>query len=433
MRPLLALALKDIKILFRDRMGFFFTVIYPLVVAILFGSMFGGNRSSKPNQIALAIADEDSTLESRGFIDSLKVMEDLEIIETSRQDGLEKVRLSKVVGCVVIKKGFGEASKNLFWGDPPSVELAVDPSRRVEQAMLEGILMGKASQRFKEFFSNPRSQLQNVEKARAQLETSQTIPKDLKRNLIGLLDQVGSLASYQLRHEMDSLMTLKKANFTPIKIIHSDVEVWTRRLRNAYAITFPQAASWVFIAVTAGFSTMLVAERSQGTLMRLLVSPLPRQRVMLGKAIACFASMVFVTTMLFTIGYFGFGVVPNSIPMLALAVLCSAICFVSLAILLSSLGQTPHAVAGVTWATLLVASVFGGGMVPLILLPSWMARAGSFSPIKWAILSIEGAVWRQFTLREIIKPCGILLSMAALSLFVVFRLLPSARDYGHHR
>ncbi|MGQ9809981.1 MAG: ABC transporter permease, partial [bacterium] len=68
MRPLLALAFKDMKLLFRDKMGFFFTLIYPLFVAVLFGSMFSGEGSSKPGKICLAVADEDSTAPSRAFI-----------------------------------------------------------------------------------------------------------------------------------------------------------------------------------------------------------------------------------------------------------------------------------------------------------------------------------------------------------------------------
>ena len=435
MRALMALALKDIKILFRDRMGFFFTLIYPLVVAILFGSMYSGQSASKPRKIPLAIADEDSTFESRALVDSLKAMEEFLIIETSEQDGYEKVRLAKAVGCVVIKKGFGKASKNIFWGDPPAVDLAVDPVRKPERAMIEGILLGKASQRFMQFFTSPSQHRDGIYEARAALDTSKSISEDLKKRLMGLFDQVDKLTSYQMEHFPDSLLQSgqAKSSFTPLKITHTEISVVRNFPKSAYAVTFPQAASWILIAVTAGFSLMIVTERTQGTLMRLLVSPLPPSRILLGKALACLISTSLVTGSLFLIGYIGFNVVPNSIPLLALAIICSSICFVGILMLLSSLGDTPGSVAGVTWATLLVCAAFGGGMVPLIALPNWMRKAGSFSPIKWSILAIEGAVWRNFTFKEMLSPCGILILISILCLFVTFRLLPSSLGYGRNR
>ncbi len=435
MRALMALAFKDIKILFRDRMGFFFTIIYPLVVAILFGSMYSGQSASKPRRIPLAIADEDSTFESRALVDSLKAMEELFVIETSKQDGYEKVRLAKAVGCVVIKKGFGKASKNIFWGDPPAVDLAVDPARKPEKAMIEGILLGKASQRFSQFFTNPSLQRERISEARAALDTSKSVPEDIKKSLMGLFDEVDNLTSYQIEHLPDSLLRSGQGEFssTPLKITHTEISVIRNFPKSAYAVTFPQAASWILIAVTAGFSLMIVTERTQGTLMRLLVSPLPPPRILLGKALACLISTFLVTGSLFLIGYIGFDVIPNSIPLLAFAVVCSSICFVGLLMILSSLGDTPGSVAGVTWATLLIFAAFGGGMVPLIALPNWMRKAGSFSPIKWSILAIEGAVWRNFTFKEMLKPCGILILISALCLFVTFRLLPSSVGYGRNR
>jgi ABC-2 type transport system permease protein len=35
-------------------------------------------------------------------------------------------------------------------------------------------------------------------------------------------------------------------------------------------------------------------------------------------------------------------------------------------------------------------ALFGGGMLPLFFMPGWMATAANLSPVKWAILAIEG-------------------------------------------
>ena len=50
-------------------------------------------------------------------------------------------------------------------------------------------------------------------------------------------------------------------------------------------------------------------------------------------------------------------------------------------------------------------------MVPQFVMPAWMQAAGVISPIRWAILAIEGGVWRQFSVTEMVLPCAILISV----------------------
>ncbi len=54
------------------------------------------------------------------------------------------------------------------------------------------------------------------------------------------------------------------------------------------------------------------------------------------------------------------------------------------------------------------------GMMPLAFLPSFMQTVSHFSPVKWGILALEGAIWRGFSLTEMVLPCGILLGMGII-------------------
>jgi ABC-2 type transport system permease protein len=47
-------------------------------------------------------------------------------------------------------------------------------------------------------------------------------------------------------------------------------------------------------------------------------------------------------------------------------------------------------------------------MVPLFIMPDWMQAAASISPIKWGILALEGAIWRGYSMADMLMPCGIL-------------------------
>jgi len=97
--------------------------------------------------------------------------------------------------------------------------------------------------------------------------------------------------------------------------------------------------------------------------------------------------------------------------------------FVGLMMLISTLGRTHQTVAGAGWALLLVMSMTGGGMIPLIAMPSWMQSVSNFSLVKWGVLAIEGAIWRGFSWNEMLVPVSILLAVGAIAFLVGARAL----------
>jgi ABC-2 type transport system permease protein len=98
-----------------------------------------------------------------------------------------------------------------------------------------------------------------------------------------------------------------------------------------------------------------------------------------------------------------------------------SIAFVGIMMFLSVLGKTEQSAGGIGWAILLVMAMLGGGMIPLFAMPSWMKIVSDISPVKWAILAMEGAVWRQFSFQEMLLPCGILLAVGVATFAVGVR------------
>ncbi len=60
--------------------------------------------------------------------------------------------------------------------------------------------------------------------------------------------------------------------------------------------------------------------------------------------------------------------------------------------------------------------------MPLFVMPGWMATVSGISPAKWAILALEGALWRGFSPAEMALPLGVLLAIGALGLVLGTRL-----------
>ncbi len=414
MREIAAMAFKDLRILFRDRSGFFFTLIWPLLIAVFFGVMFGGNGAGEQaSAIAMAVVDEDRTEGSQKFIERLQAGPEFEITLTDRDQAFELVKRRKAVAYVVLEPGFGEASRTVFWGEPPRAKLGIDPSRGAEAAMVEGILMKYASEGMGDFLSDQDAQRDNLRRARETLDEDEGVSPEVRANLGRLFEDLDRFMAEEAAYTDTSGDTRSgMGGFQPIEVERTDVAIETSRgPRSAYAITFPQGVIWGIIGAAAGFAVSIVTERTRGTLFRLQTAPISRTYVLGGKALACFISIVAMSVFLYTLAFFVFRLRPASLPLLGLAIVSSAVAFVGIMMLLAVSGRTEQAVAGVGWAVLIVMSMLGGGMIPLFFMPTWMRAIGTASPVKWSILAMEGAVWRQFSLSEMLMPCGILLAV----------------------
>ena len=176
---------------------------------------------------------------------------------------------------------------------------------------------------------------------------------------------------------------------------------------NSFDITFPQGVIWGLIGCVMTFGISLV-ERTHGTLVRLRMAPLTRPQILGGKAIACFASMMLIELMLLGVAL-TLGVRPSSYAILVLAGVSSAVCVVGFMMLVASFGKTEQGASGA--ASALMMPLLGGAMVPQFIMPQWMQTLGMASPVRWALLAIEGGVWRNFSVAEMVLPCGILIAV----------------------
>jgi ABC-2 type transport system permease protein len=194
-------------------------------------------------------------------------------------------------------------------------------------------------------------------------------------------------------------------------------EALYQKLQSQWDISFPQASLWGVLACAACFAGTIVREKSRGTLVRLQAAPVSRAQIVAGKALACFLMVMLVLLMMTVLGV-ALGMRPRNWPMLIVASLAVAYCFVGIMMLMSIMGRTEEAVAGASWGANMVMAMFGGGMIPLAFLPGIMQTLSHLSPVKWAILALEGSIWRGFSAMEMLLPLSVLLTVGTLGLAV---------------
>ncbi len=420
MREVVTVALKDLRLLVRDRAALFWVIGFPLLMASLFGSIFGGSGQSARGSLPIAIVDEDGTAGSRAFVAQIERSDALVVKALPREPAVDEVRRGKLVAYVAIAKGFGESPLGAIagGGGEPLLEIGVDPSRGAEAAYLQGILMDASFRVLQDRFADPSSLREPVRKSLAEVERGSGLPpgqRDVLKGFLGDLDRfLGAVEPG----------TMKKATTASGSRIRT-VEVQRKGAapRTAYEVSFPQAIVWGLLGCVSTFAISIVTERTSGTYLRLRLSPLSRGRILGGKALACFLTSAAVMVVLLIVARALFGVrLENPLGVLV-ACLFSSLCFVGIMMFLSTLGKTEQSVAGAGWAILLIMSMLGGGMVPLIAMPPWMRAAASLSPVKWAVIALEGAIWRGFGALEMVLPCAILLAVGVAGFALgVFRL-----------
>jgi ABC-2 type transport system permease protein len=413
MGSLFAMAVKDLRLLTRNRGSLFFTLFWPLLVALLFGAIFSGGGDGSAGRMRIAVVDEDGSPSSQDLVARLSRAKGLEVTVATRPEAVDLVRRGRRQAYVAIPRGYGERSRRLFYGPTREVELGIDPSRKAEAAMMEGILMQHAAAQMQDTLGDASRSQQMVDEALASLKQADgAAPAETERFLQELKAFLRSPAG-RASSGGDGQANAG-VNWQPLAVTSQPVEQQRSGPANAFAFTLPQGAVWGLVGCAATFAVSLVTERTRGTLVRLQMAPLSRIQVLGGKALACFLAALAVQVMVFAVGALAFKVRPGSVALLAAAVLSACMAFVGIMMLLSVLGRTEEAAGGSAWAVMLMLSMIGGGMVPLFAMPRWMAQLSDASPVKWAILAMEGAIWRGFTPAEMVLPCGILLAVGAV-------------------
>jgi ABC-2 type transport system permease protein len=429
-RTMWTLAMKDLRLLAREPVAMFFVLAFPLLFGVLFGLIFSGGGEGGSGEVSVLVVDRDGSDASRLFIERLDESEAVSVVITEDPVAArDRVRLGQVVALLEIPDGYGAGVRGVLAGEAlPPITGAIDPARRAEAGVLEGVSAAVGFRVLAESLAD--FEVLDETLARAQLSLSQDEQIDpVSRGLFGTMLGAGrSLAQRGMVPEDDPEGGTAEATaddgggggplagFSPATLELESVARVRGRQPSAFELTFPQAAAWALVGCVTGFGISLVEERTNGTLLRLFVAPIRRSRIIAGKGLACFLAAVAVLVMLQVMGALVFGVRVHSVPMLALAIVSIAFGFVGIMMLLASVSRTAGAAEGFVRAVLLVMALVGGAGVPLFFMPDWMQTVSGVSPFRWAIVALEGASYRAFTLPEMLVPCGVLVGIGVVGL-----------------
>lgn len=429
---MLLLAIKDLKLLLRDKLAAFFIIGFPILMGLFFGMVMGGNSSSgSRGKMEVALVDLDQSPMSQKFRESLAQNENIQLATDSLEAAMDSVRRGKRTGVIVLPPGFGETA-GVMWEPQPEIQLGTDPSRAAESAMLEGFLMQANASLIGERFQDPTQFLPSIQNSKQQFLSNATGPMRLVgETFFGSLENMIQTADQLQSDEASSGFSGAEMQFANIKNLDvtgqvdpNSIQGQMQKIRSRWDISFPQAMLWGVLGCVAGFSISIARERSMGTMLRLQVSPLNKMQILLGKALACFLAVLFVMVIMVALGLM-LHMRPASFSKLAAAAVATGICFVGIMMTFAVLGKSEQSVSGIGWAINTVMAMIGGCMIPAMFLPGFLQKLSFISPVRWSLLSIEGAIWRNFSWAEMFLPCAVMIAIGlagfALGTTILYR------------
>ena len=414
-RQATVLAMKDLRLLLRDRAAAFFTFVFPLAIALFFGYVFSGTTSEPLKVVAFV---ERPSPQAEAFLKALGDDGGFSLtVVADRPAGELAVRRGQAAAMVVVPESYAEGLDSVFSGGGAEISLVVDPSRRAEGAMLVGKIHEVAFRTVFSSMSDPQQFGRMLERAEKSLEASD-LPLTDRIAVRTALARARAMSSKPREGAAAGGSEGGLAGWRPVKVSVGELEMQPGIPANSFAISFTQGLAWALFGAVLAFGSGIAEERQRGTLVRLLVSPMRPVTILVGKALGCFVACLATEWLLVLVGVAFFGVRVSSWPLLALCSAATAFGFCGVMMMLAGGFRTQGGAQGAGRAVLLVLTMVGGGTVPLVFMPPFLRLASNASPFKWAVLVAEGCTWRSWGMAELWLPLAALVAVGAAGLAI---------------
>ncbi|MCA9947116.1 MAG: ABC transporter permease, partial [Anaerolineales bacterium] len=290
-------------------------------------------------------------------------------------------------------------SEQLAAGQQPALDFYSDPADVQEVQPIEQAVLGAASQL-------------------GGAVTAASLSRDVASEL-GLFTGNVSEADYFVTAVSDA-QTAWQNPPTAVQINEDEIVVTAENV-------IPQGTSQSSPGMMAMFATftmvggavVLLEERQNGTLRRLLVMPIRKSTIMVGKLLGILLSGLVQMVILILFGALVFGIPWGNAPLaLGIMVLSFALAITALGLMFAALSRTLAQANALGTIVVLSISALGGAWWPLDIVPGWMQTLGGLSPISWAMDGFHDIITRGLGVTAVLPEAGILLAFAAVFLAV---------------
>lgn len=385
---------KDLTLFLHDRRSVILTFVLPVILITLFAFAYGsiGSYDGRSEPVELLVADLDLTGSSIEIINKIDSLGDIVVVVSDSVRAREMVIKGESVSALIIYKGFQDS---LRVGKSIPVELVYDRSREMEVGILQQNLISTIMSSAGEIIVNSR-----IEKY-----LQDQFP-DIGK---GTRDDILKTAISKDRNSLSVKMTsiVGERNDTKLGLIQ------------AVAGT----AILMLLFSVAGVGTSILEEKENGTIKRLLYSPLKGSTILYSKMFFAFFISVLQLTAMFLFAWLVLSMDMNvSMSGLILMIVSTSFAVSSLGIFLAAIAKTRHQAQNLSTIIILVMSAIGGSMIPMFIMPAVLQKIALVSVNYWGIQGFYDLFWRVLPLKDILPKIFILMSIGTVMTVLSIRL-----------
>jgi ABC-2 type transport system permease protein len=320
LRGLGPMTIANIKSFSRNREAMFWTLAFPVIFVVLFGSIFSGGGGGPS---AIAWVDQDRSPGSGQLRAGFAQVPLFELRDADEPTAREQMREGEVEAVIVVPAGVGDAMRPGAGGQPVALSLYTDPSRP------------------------PSSQV---------------------------LDQVVAQVVGAVNQRLSGVPPALSVEVRPLQ---------TQSISNA-AYFVPSILAMALMQLGLFAAIPLVAQREKLILKRLAATPLSRATLVTSNVLMRLLIAAVQTVLIVGVGavMFGVTIVGNLLIVIGLIAL-GAMVFLALGYLIASWSRNEEAATGVTSVVQFPMMFLSGIFFPIAFMPEWLQPIAAFLPLTY--------------------------------------------------
>jgi ABC-2 type transport system permease protein len=411
LQQIYAIAIKDLKILLRDRAGmislFAMPIMFILVMSIALEGVF--EMGSNDNPIELLVVNQDAGQVAANVIDEMDTLEGITLIESVDGTLLTYDMADKLVSdgefqvALIFPQDFSESIQSAalnpdaesavvnFIADPTTSSQFLSPIQGTVQGYIQqAAAYSQAPTQIAAGFDSmsdyvPSNQMPFISQIRDMFVNSMEDNGGLQNSgSLGVTFQKVAPKDFQITEEPDS--------------VEQNVPGYT-----IFGVFF----------IVQVLATSILSEKQTGTFRRLLAAPLSKTALLLGKLVPYYIVNLLQVTLMFAVGALVFHMsLGHSFLALVLVTFATAAAATGLGLLVASFGKTPEQISGFSTLLALTLAAIGGMMVPTFVMPEFMQTISKISPHAWALSGYQDVIVRGLGVSAVWNEVGVLVMFA---------------------
>lgn len=382
---------KDLKVFSKDKKSLMISLLLPIILISLFGFIFQNDDGAEINKpFRILVSDQDGSKLSRKLISILDSSKNLSVSPEQYNKSLDLINKGEHFGVLIFKKGFEDSlARHLTL----PLEIKYDKAHELEIRLIQSIIINRL------------------------LDTlgNELLTKNVDSYIKVKFADMDETILQSIKENNDISMDFKKLVNLKVTSIVGERKKINIGLVQAIAGT----AMLILLFSVSGHATSIIEEKENGTINRLLYSPLTVWQILFSKMLSAFFIALCQLIIMFSVAalLFNFDMSIN-FPTFIILVLATIIAVIGFGFFLASLCSSRLQAESLSTILIIVMSTIGGSMVPLFMMPAIMGKIAMFSVNYWVMQSFFDIYWRSLSFIEILPKILILLGTGLILIII---------------